>query len=181
MPVQFDLSAYKTALDTLRDNYEGDERRDILKDAATQAAIVFDMRVRNTLPPPTRKRSQSQNWTAKQRKWWWATMNAKAKGESQALPGWTARYVDGELRISGAYRRTGKGIQSLTYKVNVTSHDATIRYGTNRAYMRYVIDKANQADYHKGNWPTLQTLRNRYEREIVTAFGERVYQRIGGR
>lgn len=137
-------------------------RTSVLRMAAEDAAIVIDEAARRRYPPQPRARSQSQFWTEKQQRWWWATMHAKAQGKSRALPGWRARYVhrDGvkRLEISGAYRRTGVGVQSLSYRIKAMPDSATIHYGTNRAYMRYVIDRDRQAKYHAGNWTPLQDI-----------------------
>lgn len=140
-------------------------RRDqqaILREAGELAGAAFDEAVRSELPPPRRPLPQAPHWTARQRRWWWATMHAKAQGRSKALPGWRAVYQQREGRrvlvISGFYRRTGTLVKSLTYTVRQRGLDTDVVYGTNRAYAQYVIDMDRQANYHRGNWATLQQI-----------------------
>ncbi len=132
----------------------------ILREAAELAGAAFDEVVRSSLPPPRRPLPQAKHWTDKQRRWWWGTMHAKARGESKALPGWKAAYRKQEGRevlvISGFYRRTGTLVKSLTYEVRQSGPNTDVVYGTNRAYAQYVIDRDRQAQYHQGNWKTLQ-------------------------
>jgi hypothetical protein len=153
----------------------------ILTIAGTKAAVRLDQAARMTLPPPTRTLKQPFK-TARQRAWWWATMRAKALGKSRALPGWEAHYelVDGikKLVISGAYKRTGKLVQSLAYRVTASGSSGKthvlVEYGTNRIYARWVIDKKLQSHYHKGNWTTLQDIRNAALPEIKEDFKKSV-------
>lgn len=163
-------------------------QRSVMEVAGRVVGAAFDEIVRSELPPTPRKRPQSPYWTPKQTRWWWATMHAKAQGKSQALPGWKATYkrVQGRktLVISGAYRRTGSLVRSLTYDVKATTRDVTVSYGTNRAYAKYVIDRMNQAKYHQGNWRTLQVLQRAYQRKMIALFEDsarvQVEKRISG-
>lgn len=111
-------------------------------------------------------------------------MNMKASGQESRLPGvvrqnmigWKAAYrvVNGvrTIQLSGSYKRTGTGVKSLGYDVNRVSDGVEVVYGTNRAYMRYVIDARDQAEYHKGNWPTLQELLIQNQQALYDKFGE---------
>jgi hypothetical protein len=157
---------------------------DVLEAGATAAVIEYDAIIKNKVPPPVRKQAQPFK-TAKQRAWWWATMNAKAKGEkTKALPGWWARYeiVDGkkELVIGGAYKRTGKLTQSLTYRVTRTNHGAKAVYGTNYKGAKYVIGD-EQSRYHKGNWITLGGELQSSAPEIIRAGADGIMKAIDGR
>lgn len=150
----------KALLDTLA----GDGLIEIMEYATKRAVIRFDQIVRDTLPPKQIKREASPYWTPRQLRWWWATMHAKALGRSRALPGWKAEYeiIDGRrvLVISGAYKRTGTLIKSMSYEITSGYKDgfvyARANYGTNRPYAKWVVDEENQSEYHKGNWQTLQ-------------------------
>lgn len=150
------------------------EQRDVMQVAGRKVGAAFDEVVRTELPPPPRKRRQSPYWTEQQRRWWWATMHAKAQGKSHALPGWKAAYKKAggrkTLVISGSYRRTGTMVRSLTYNVKATSTEVAVNYGTNRAYAKYVIDRENQAQYHQGNWRTLQVLQRAYKSKMIDVF-----------
>jgi len=134
-----------------------------------RAGVKLDELARTALPPSTQSSKPSPLRTKKQIRWWWATMHAKAKGKSRALPGWKAVYkkVNGRkvLIISGGYRRTGKLVQSLTWETRTISRGVEVRYGTNRAYAPYVIgdpDDPNkdkrQAQIHQGNWTPLHQI-----------------------
>lgn len=177
MPFTADLTAARAALDDLKRLVDTD-RAEVLRVGGEAAGVAFDRIVRNTLPPSPRKQPQAQRWTKKQTRWWWATMHKKAVGQSRALPGWRAAYktINGvkTLVIDGAYKRTGKGVQSLTYDVVARPREVTVFYGTNRAYMRYVIDLDNQAEYHEGNWDTLQGLAETHIDAVSAAFGDAV-------
>jgi hypothetical protein len=158
---------------------------EILEAGATAAVIEYDAIIKNKVPPPVRTRKQPFK-TAKQRGWWWATMHAKAKGEkTKALPGWWARYeiVDGkkELVIGGAYKRTGKLTQSLTYRVTKGTGSARAVYGTNYKGARYVIGESDQSRYHKGNWITLEGQLQDNAPEIVRAGADGIMKAIDGR
>lgn len=143
-----------------------DDQQQIVAHVTEVAAVKFDQIVRDVVPPVPRRRKASLLWTKKQNAWWWATMHAKALGQSRALPGWRAKYVQKNgrtvLQISGAYKRSGTGIKSLTYRVRSGNNGkrpfAVAQYGSNRDYMRYVMDADDQALYHEGNWPKLQVL-----------------------
>ena len=160
----------------------------ILRAGANRAGAKFDGIVRSELPPTPRPLHQAQHWTAKQRAWWWGTMHAKAQGRSKALPGWRAVYkkvrVPGTKRvrkvlvISGSYRRTGTMVRSLTYDVVQTADATEVRYGTNTLYAKWVIDEVNQAQYHKGNWKTLQQFAAENEEPVRAAFAEGAFEEI---
>lgn len=159
----------------------------IIRSAAEVAGAKFDEIVRSELPPPRRPLRQSHKWTARQRRWWWATMHAKARGESKDLPGWKAAYrkVDGRKRlvISGFYKRTGKLVQSLNYEVRQAWPVTDVVYGTNREYAPFVIDEDRQAEYHRGNWKTLQQFLRDNQQKVLSAFEhavEREIQRLLG-
>jgi hypothetical protein len=149
---------------------------DVMRAGATRAAVTLDRIARTELPPPVRTRPQAAHWTAKQRRWWWGTMRAKALGKSQALPGWKAAYrkIEGRtvLVISGSYKRTGTLVRSLTYDIRQTADMTEVRYGTNRAYAKWVIDRESQATYHKGNWATLQDMAERNAAKLQDAFAD---------
>lgn len=150
---------------------------EVVEMGAKAAAVKLDSIVRDTLPPAPRKRKQPFK-TDKQRRWWWATMRAKALGQSRALPGWVASYRDGKLEISGAYKRTGGLVQSMTYRVSTQGKTTTARYGTNRKYAQWVVDENKQARYHKGNWKTLQVLARNNAPALVNAFNDKVMSEI---
>ncbi|GIV82073.1 MAG: hypothetical protein KatS3mg051_1427 [Anaerolineae bacterium] len=164
------------------------EQLAVLREAAELAGAAFDEVVRSELPPPRRPLPQAPHWTARQRRWWWATMHAKAQGRSKALPGWKATYriVEGRktLVISGFYRRTGKLVQSLTYEVRQSGANTDVVYGTNRAYAAYVIDRDRQAQYHAGNWKTLQQFATeataRVRQAFIAGIERGVARRLGG-
>jgi len=111
-------------------------------------------------------------------------MNLKASGRQSQLPavvrqnmiGWKAAYrvVNGvrTIQLSGSYKRTGTGVKSLGWDLNEISGGIEIVYGTNRAYMGYVIDEQMQADYHKGNWSTLQFLARQNAQKVHDRFGD---------
>jgi len=179
-----DWKAHKRQLE----RFARHEQQAIIREAAELAGAAFDGIVRSALPPPVRRKRQAPYWTAKQRRWWWGMMHRKARGKSKALPGWKAVYkkVDGRktLVISGSYRRSGTLVKSLTYEVRQQGDVTDIAYGTNRGYARYVIDQKKQAEYHKGNWKTLQqfavestaTVRRAFE----TGINRAVQRRLGG-
>lgn len=139
-----------------------------LQAGGDRAGLKLDELVRTTLPPA--KQSSGPNLhTDKQRRWWWATMHAKAKGKSRALPGWKAVYrvVEGRktLVISGHYKRTGKLMQSMTWETLVQGDTVTVRYGTNRVYGPFVVGDPEEADrnkrqavIHRGNWTPLHVI-----------------------
>lgn len=146
----------------------------IMERGGQAAGAGFDQAVRSTLPPPVRRQAAAPYWTDKQKRWWWGTMHRKASGQSRELPGWKAVYrrIEGRkvLVLSGGYRRTNSLVRSLTYAVKATATEVIIAYGTNRVYAKWVIDRANQAEYHKGNWKTLQEFAEEHETAVRTAF-----------
>ena len=146
----------------------------IMDKGGQAAGATFDQAVRSELPPPVRRQAAAPYWTDKQRRWWWGTMHAKARGQSKALPGWKAVYrrVEGRktLVISGAYRRTNTLVRSLTYAVTSTASAVSVTYGTNRLYAKYVLDRTDQAQYHKGNWKTLQQFAEDQQDAVRVAF-----------
>jgi hypothetical protein len=154
----------------------------VIRYGAERAAVTFDGIVRDMLPPAVRRLSVAQYWTPKQRRWWWATMHAKALHKSKALPGWKAVYkvVDGHktLVISGAYKRTGTLIKSLAYEIEQSHDETRVVYGTKKAYARYVLDKDDQSKYHAGNWPVLQTLAQQHAEVVRGAFADGVYTQM---
>lgn len=164
----------------------GEQAKNLVKEATTAAVVALDREVRKTLPPPQIKKKAADFWTDKQFRWWWATMRAKALGKSRALPGWDAHYEieDGRkvLVIDGAYKRTGTLIKTLTYKVETGIKDnvafARATYGTNRPYAKWVIDEDDQAEYHKGNWQTLQGFLRVAREPIMKEFGRVLTQEI---
>jgi len=167
----------------------GEERLQVFEVMARAAGVELDGIARATLPPEPSGKSQSQFWTKKQRRWWWATMHAKAEGRTRLLPGWKATYkrISGVKRlvISGSYRRTGLGVRSLTYDtVRRGGNEVLLRYGTNTKYMRYVIDEEEQAKYHEGTWKTLQEIIRRnidILSEVAAEAGAReIDRRLGG-
>jgi hypothetical protein len=89
------------------------------------------------------------------------------------------------LQISGAYKRTGTGVKSLTYRVTSGNNGkrpfARAEYGTNKGYMRYVMDADDQALYHKNNWPVLQTLLSASTDKLVKTFANTVNREIDRR
>jgi hypothetical protein len=163
--VTLDLSAW---VDFKRDlaTYLESGMPDALIAGGERAGAKLDELVRTTLPPPKQSSTPSPIHTAKQRRWWWATMHAKARGDSRALPGWKAVYkrIDGvkTLVISGGYKRTGKLMQSMTWEVRTQGLNVTVLYGTNRAYGAYVVGDPNDPDtrrrqalIHQSNWTPL--------------------------
>jgi len=158
---------------------------EILRIAGNRAGATFDEVVRTELPPPVRTQRAAPYWTGKQRRWWWGTMHKKAQGKSQALPGWKAAYqvVDGRktLVLSGGHVRTGKLVQSLAYEVRQAGDTTDVVYGTNRVYAKYVIDREDQATYHKGNWKTLQDMAADATPRVVAAFDAAIDAEIGRR
>lgn len=182
MPASIDLVSWDDLKDDLKRFIE-DEQKLILKRAVTAIGIRIDQIARDQLPPKPRRKAVAKYWTVRQRRWWWATMHKKASGESRALPGWKAVYriVDGvkTLDISGAYRRTGTGVKSLSYQIDQpTAHTAILRYGTNRDYMRYVIDEEKQSKYHENNWPTLQGLIRDHLSQLQKKFEDIYHEEI---
>jgi hypothetical protein len=154
----------------------------VLRKGAEAAAVELDGFVKDTLPPPVRKQRASHRWTPKQRRWWWATMRDKALGKSQALPGWTAVFkrVGGRqvLVISGGYKRTGTMVRSLDFRVRQTRGAVNVDYGPNVQYAPVVIGEGAQAEYHKGNWPTLQALTRQREPVIIRVFADRALREL---
>lgn len=154
----------------------------VVRYGAERAAVTFDGIVRDAIPPKVRRLAVAQYWTPKQRRWWWATMRAKALHKSKALPGWKAVYkmVEGHktLVISGAYKRTGTLPKSLAYEIEQTPTETRVVYGTKKAYAKYVIGKDDQSKYHAGNWPALETLAQQHADEVRAAFAEGVYTEI---
>jgi hypothetical protein len=171
--VDFDLSEWRDFQAQLKSL--GTAGLDIAHQAAELTAATLDQKARETLPPPPRRLPQARLWTEKQRRWWWGTMSRAADGRGQPPWGWRARRDEaGRLQISGAYRRTGTLVKSLAWEARRDKSGTTIRYGTNRVYARYVIDEEQQAEYHRGNWPTLQALVNRHAPTLHRFFGEEV-------
>jgi hypothetical protein len=153
------------------------EITEIVEAGATAAVVKLDQITRDKLPPPPRQRKQPFK-TDKQRRWWWATMHKKARGQSRALPGWQARYSNGQLEISGAYRRTGSLVQSFTYKVSTSGSTTRARYGTNRKHAAWVVDEKRQSFYHKGNWTPLQQLARDNTPVLVQTFADTTLKEI---
>lgn len=161
MPTTFDINHREwEAYQKRMKRFVGPEQQKIARIAGEQVGVTFDDAVKKKLPPSVRRRKVAKYWTAKQRKWWRATMRAKADGRSNKLPGWTARWrnVRGKktLVIKGAYKRTGTLPRSLTFEVTQTGAVTNIIYGTNIKYAKWVIDLDDQSKYHAGNWLTLQ-------------------------
>jgi len=152
----------------------------VIKRAAEDVGVTFDDAVKKKLPPAPRPRKVSKYWTEKQRAWWWATMRAKANGQSNELPGWSAKWrkVAGKrvLVISGHYKRTGVLVRSLTYTVTQSGDMTTVRYGTNVQYAKWVIDLDNQSKYHQGQWLTLQTELQRQTPLLRDVFANSVFE-----
>jgi hypothetical protein len=159
-----------------------EDQQRIIRESAEQVGVTFDDFVKEKLPPEPRPLKVAQYWTTKQRGWWWATMHAKANGQSTALPGWKAVYrrVEGRkvLVISGHYKRTGTLVRTLDFDVRQTANITTVHYGTNRPYAKWVIDlDGPQSKYHKGNWPTLQALLSQALPLLRKTFAEEVNRR----
>lgn len=90
--------------------------------------------------PPVRHQvyKPSQNWTPKQRGFFWA--NKKA----------------GKLEVP-YHRGSSPGSERLAqrFAVSVSSDGRSAFVGNNASYARYVVGtQATQAFYHKGNWST---------------------------
>lgn len=182
MPAFINLAEWDNFKDDLK-RFVEEEQKLILKRAVTAVGVQIDQIARDALPPEPRRKAVAKYWTPRQRRWWWATMRKKASGESRALPGWKAAYriVNGvkTLDISGAYRRTGTGVKSLSYQIDQpTTHTTTLRYGTNRDYMRYVIDEEKQSKYHENNWPTLQGIIREHLPKLQKTFEDTLYEEI---
>lgn len=183
--VEIDLGNWADWQSSLEKFIKADQAA-ILRQAAKDAGAKFDQIVRSELPPPRRPLKAAQRWTAKQRRWWWATMHTKAQGQSEDLPGWKAFYKKvgnrNVLVLKGFYRRTGTLVKSLTYRVKV-SGDMTVdvAYGTNRDYARFVIDDDKQSWYHKGNWKTLQQIALSEQAQVRKTFEVSMQQGIARR
>lgn len=178
--IAVDDRALTASLTRLR-TFANDAYQQAITAGAERAGAKLDELVRTTLPPPRPSSGPSPLVTDKQRRWWWATMHAKARGKSRALPGWKAVYkrVDGRktLVISGGYRRTGKLVQSFTWQTVAMKGGAEVRYGTNRAYAPYVVGdpddpdkRRRQARIHQGNWQPLILIAQQGEGQIAQAF-----------
>lgn len=159
----------------------GPSQKLVLQVGGERAGAKIDELVRSVLPPGEQSSKPSPLRTAKQRRWWWATMNAKAAGKSRALPGWKAVYkvVDGRktLVISGQYKRTGKLVQSLTWIVVATNSSARVSYGSNRVYAPYVLGNPmdpdpskRQALIHQSTWTPLHHIIYTHLNEINDQF-----------
>jgi hypothetical protein len=167
-----------------------DDQQAIVNTVATNTVVLFDKIARDVLPPPISRKRASPYWTEKQRRWWWATLRAKALGKSRALPGWNAKYVERGGRmvlvISGAYKRTGTLVKSLGYRVTSGQSGnkayAKADYGTNRTYAPYVIGMAKQSAYHRDNWQTLEALlsasSNRLEQRAMSSLWDEIRKRV---
>lgn len=182
MPATLQLAEWDALMKDIRRLVE-EEQKIILRRAVTEVGVQVDEIARNDMPPEVRQRGVAKYWTPRQRRWWWATMHKKASGESRALPGWKAVYrvVNGvkRLEISGAYRRTGTLVKSLTYQVDQPSASQTLlRYGTNRTYAPYVIDEKRQSRYHEGNWPTLQGIVRDHLPKLQKTFADKVFEEV---
>jgi hypothetical protein len=94
--------------------------------------------------PPVRQQKQSQYWSDKQRRAFFAKLNA---GE-----------------ISVPYNRTGDAGRSWTTKPNGNQ----VIVGNNRKYAPYLYDPEKQANYHKGNWKTTKQVIDANRGELVT-------------
>jgi len=169
-----EISIDTTAWDSLSDRLKKlltENRAQLVEEVAEDVALYFDSIVRAELPPKPRPQPQGSHFTPKQRRWWWATMHAKAIGKSNALPGWKAAYrtIDGVqvLVLDGSYKRTGTGIRRLTYDLRRRGVDTQIHYGTDVGYMKHVIDEDNQSPYHQGNWETLQELARMHQDKLA--------------
>mgnify|MGYP003438757638 CR=1 FL=1 len=176
-----DLSDFKAFDADLRRLVTADQTR-ALRAGATQVGVQFDEIARGEYPPEVRKRAAAPYWTRKQTRWWWATMRAKALGKSKALPGWKAAYrkVNGRktLVLSGGYKRTGTLVRSLSYDVQTITGGVQMVYGTNRQYAKWVLDLADQATYHKGNWTPLQSLAAQHAGALQRVFEQAVINEI---
>ncbi|MHC4617403.1 MAG: hypothetical protein ACYTEQ_06580 [Planctomycetota bacterium] len=162
------------------DRYAKRDQQRILRNAADQVGVTFDNVVKKKLPPNVRKLKAAPHWTAKQRKWWWATMRAKADGKSNKLPGWKAKWrqIKGKktLVISGGYKRTGTLVRTLTWDVEQSSTVTAVKYGTNVKYAKWVIDLDHQSKYHRGNWLTLQIEAQRATPLLRDVFADVVFE-----
>lgn len=177
-----DTSEFDYVLDRLS-KLAGEEQLQVFEAVADQVGAELDGIVRAQLPPSPRPQSQSQYWTPKQKRWWWATMHAKASGKSRKLPGWKAQYkrIGGvkKLVLSGSYKRTGAGLRKLSYDTQRRGgNEVILRYGTPIKYMRYVIDEENQAEYHEGNWHTLQEIIDNNMDILSEVAGEEMHKRV---
>lgn len=179
--VTLDLSQWDALVSDLKQFVE-EEQAVVLKRAATAAGVKLDSIARNQLPPAVRKRAVARFWTDKQKRWWWATLRAKAEGKSRALPGWKAAYkiVDGvkTLSISGAYKRAGTTVKSLSYRVEGRGLTTELSYGTNLKYARYTLDKDKQSKYHRGNWTPPQTIAEKNIGAIQEAFADKFFEEV---
>jgi hypothetical protein len=169
----------------------------ILVRGAEAAGKVAIQELRKAYPPPQRSgrgqrrgasgrfiSQQSPIRTERQRRWWWASMHAKAQGTAPAhiLPGWTAAYqvVGGRrtLVISGRYQRTGDLERSLDFVTIVSPGqlEAAIEVGPDMRqapYAPWVIDwpppQGQQARYHRGHWTPMGQVIERKSNEILRA------------
>jgi hypothetical protein len=75
------------------------------------------------------------------------------------------------LRKAGAipYRRTGQLGRSITSNAVADGGDVLVTVGSNLSYAPYVIDKASQSAYHKGNWTPIQDDIERDKAQILRA------------
>lgn len=76
------------------------------------------------------------------------------------------------------YKRTGTLGKSLLYEVKVFARAGyvTVVIGSNLGYAPFVLDKAQQAEYHKGTWTPIQDdLDN--NRTIIEAEGIKAFQK----
>jgi hypothetical protein len=189
--VQVDLSEYEeltARLERLPRAMQGV----ILTRAANAVGVALDDVAKGVAYPPDRRPIPMSRWaTAKQKRWWWYTVHAIAKGEksSNVLPGYRIGYKQVRsiktqntikvLDIRGFYRRSNTLIKSLTYVVevaaNAVSGAVTLLYGTAIKYAKYVIGGADeQAQYHAGNWLPLVGLIERYNPVLAREYTKAV-------
>lgn len=188
MPRELDFDKWSKALVTM---FSADTLNEILIAAADATGVSAVAFVLDEYPPESPGRptppGRSPIRTPKQKRWWWATMNAIAKGESppEELRGWKAAYkkVAGRktIVISGGYKRTGTMVRGITHKVTkVGKLGVDIKVGASMArnkkegYADYVIGlpppKGQQAAIHQDRWIPLVTILKKRQPELYKIF-----------
>jgi hypothetical protein len=144
------------------DDFEAYLRRltanETVMNSALTATAIHLKSILNTYPPTRRKKVSSQ-WSDKQRRGFFAKLNA------------------GEIDVP--YRRGSSGGsqafgRSITHKV--TGNTATV--GTNVSYAKWLVGE-KQAFYHKGNWTKWSDALDKNRGQIVSALDKAMKQKIG--
>lgn len=199
MPV--DSRDVEALFGSLRILFDDNTVGDMVQIAAGAVGVQAIDRLGDIYPPPSPDGSEpSHIRTDKQRRWWWASMHAIAKGEpvAESLRGWKASYK----RIAGrktlviapgsGYKRTGTLVRSIDYDVRRTGQGVEIGIGPSMAreggmyaeaeYAQFVLDEpppdGKQARIHEGRWLPIKTAIAGMSNDLLDTFEETLIEEV---